>query len=84
MTLAVNLAQSGSNNVTFRNKLINGGMVIDQRNAGASVTPASGAYTLDRWKCYQTTASKFSVQQNAGSVTPPVGCGNVGCSHLAM
>lgn len=63
MTLAVNIAQGASNNVTFRNRIINGACVIDQRNAGASVTPANGAYTLDRWKCYQTTASKFSVQQ---------------------
>jgi hypothetical protein len=51
-------------------------MRIDQRNAGASVTPTNDSYTLDRWKCYQTTASKFSVQQNAGSVTPPAGFTN--------
>ena len=76
MTLAVNLAQGASNNVTFRNKLINGACVIDQRNAGASVTPTSGSYTLDRWKIYCSQASKFSVQQNAGSVTPPVGFTN--------
>ena len=31
-----------------RNKIINGAMVIDQRNAGASVT-AGSSYTLDRW-----------------------------------
>jgi hypothetical protein len=84
MTLAVNIAQSGSNNVTFRNRIINGACVIDQRNAGASVTPANGTYTLDRWKCYQTTASKFSVQQNAGSVTPPVGFTNyLGATSLS-
>jgi hypothetical protein len=84
MTLAVNIAQGGSNNVTFRNKIINGACVIDQRNAGASVTPANGTYTLDRWKCYQTTASKFSVQQNAGSVTPPVGFTNyLGATSLS-
>jgi hypothetical protein len=59
--------------IGFRNRIINGGMTIDQRNAGASITPASGAYTLDRWAAVQTTASKFSVQQNAGAVTPPVG-----------
>jgi hypothetical protein len=47
----------------FKNRIINGAMVIDQRNAGASVTPANETYTLDRWKCYQTTASKFSVQK---------------------
>ena len=48
-------------------------MVIDQRNAGASVTPASGTYTLDRWVAYLSQASKYTIQQNAGSVTPPVG-----------
>lgn len=60
----------------FRNRIINGGMTIDQRNGGASVTPATTAYTLDRWQAIQTTASKFSVQQNAGSVTPPPGFTN--------
>jgi len=63
MTLAVNIAQSGSSNVTFRNKIINGAMVFDQRNAGASVTPASGTYTLDRWFANIAQSSKFSVQQ---------------------
>jgi hypothetical protein len=76
MTFAANLAQSGSNNQTFRNRIINGQMVIDQRNAGASVTPTSGQYTVDRWAAYLTQASKFSVQQNAGSVTPPPGFTN--------
>jgi len=76
MTLAVNIAQSGSNNVTFRNKIINGACVIDQRNAGASVTPTSENYTLDRWVSQVSQTSKFSVQQNAGSVTPPVGFKN--------
>jgi len=57
----------------FKNRIINGAMVIDQRNAGASVTPANVSYTLDRWAVYQTTASKFTVQQNAGSITPPAG-----------
>ena len=57
----------------FRNRIQNGCMRIDQRNAGASVTPANGAYTLDRWASYLTQTSKYSVQQNAGSVTPPTG-----------
>jgi hypothetical protein len=63
----------------FRNRIINGSMVIDQRNAGASVTITNtGAitYTLDRWAAYGNIASKFSVQQNAGSVTAPVGFTN--------
>lgn len=49
MTLAVNIAQSGSNNVTMRNRIINGAMMIDQRNNGSLVAGASGAiYAVDR------------------------------------
>ena len=57
----------------MRNRIINGAMVIDQRNAGASVTPTNGQYTLDRWRASLSVSSKYSVQQNAGSVTPPAG-----------
>jgi len=60
----------------FKNRIINGAMVIDQRNAGASVTPADGAYTLDRYIYNATQSSKVTIQQNAGSVTPPVGFSN--------
>ncbi len=66
--------QLGQGNASMlKNRVINGQMVIDQRNAGASVTPTNGAYTLDRWQAALSQSSKFSVQQNAGSVTPPVG-----------
>jgi hypothetical protein len=64
-----------SNPVNFRNRIINGNMQIDQRNAGASVSP-SDTYTLDRWQGFASVASKYTVQQNAGSVTPPVGFTN--------
>jgi hypothetical protein len=63
----------------FKNRIINGAMVIDQRNAGASVTITNTSvvtYTIDRWFAFGTVASKFSVQQNAGSVTPPLGFSN--------
>jgi len=59
--------------ISFKNRIINGAMVIDQRNAGASTTPTVSGYNLDRWRAGITVASKFSVQQNAGSVTPPAG-----------
>jgi hypothetical protein len=59
----------------FKNRIINGAMVIDQRNAGASVTPNS-SYTLDRWASINSQTSKFTVQQNAASVTPPAGFAN--------
>ena len=73
MTNAVNIAQGGSNNVTFRNRIINGGMVIDQRNAGASVTPVNGQYTLDRWVYSLAQTSKLTTQQ---STTAPTGFAN--------
>jgi hypothetical protein len=61
----------------MKNRIINGDMRIDQRNAGGSVTPASLAYTLDRWRAIMSaTSARFSVQQNAGSVTPPAGFTN--------
>ena len=60
----------------FKNRIINGNMRIDQRNAGASVTPTNGQYTVDRWLAALTQASKYTVQQNAASVTPPVGYTN--------
>jgi hypothetical protein len=60
----------------FRNRIINGDMRIDQRNAGASVTPTNQQYLVDRFYAGLTQASKFSVQQNAGSVTPPAGFKN--------
>jgi hypothetical protein len=47
----------------FKNRIINGAMVIDQRNAGASVTPASGAYLVDRFWFGSSQASKFTAQQ---------------------
>jgi hypothetical protein len=67
----------------MRNRIINGDMRIDQRNAGAAVTVTNaGQYTVDRWQAYQSIAtSKFTVQQNAGSVTPPSGFSNyAGCT----
>jgi hypothetical protein len=90
---------NGSNGITFndgssqtaaaspyvlKNRIINGAMVIDQRNAGASFTPGDGIYSLDRWRCFQSVASKYSVQQNAASVTPPTGFTNyLGATSLS-
>jgi hypothetical protein len=58
-----------------RNRIINGNMVVDQRNNGASGT-AVNAYTVDRWYYNATQSSKGTWQQNAGSVTPPAGFTN--------
>jgi hypothetical protein len=69
----------------MRNRIINGAMSFDQRNAGASVTPTvDPTYTLDRWQAWLSAASKYSVQQNAGAVTPPAGFTNyLGVTSLA-
>jgi hypothetical protein len=62
-------------NYGMRNKIINGAMQIDQRNAGASVTPSTlfNTYTLDRWNAEYSVGSKFSVQQ---TTTAPAGFAN--------
>ena len=69
------IAQGG--NIGMKNRIINGAMVIDQRNAGASITPSTnGTMSLDRWKCGLNTglaASKYSVQQSS---TAPAGFSN--------
>ena len=60
----------------LKNRIINGDMVISQRNGTSSVNPGSDEYTLDRWFSSRSQSSKFTVQQNAGSVTPPAGFTN--------
>jgi hypothetical protein len=64
------------NTFGFKNRIINGAMVIDQRRAGASVTPTNAQYLVDRWQANLSQTGKYSVQQNAGSVTPPAGFTN--------
>jgi hypothetical protein len=75
-TLSASNGISVANTFGFKNRIINGGMVIDQRNAGASVTPVDQQYLVDRWTARLSQSSKFSAQQNAGSVTPPAGFTN--------
>ena len=74
------------NTFGFKNRIINGNMTIDQRNAGTSVTlPATTSqYTLDRWAAQSSGASKYSIQRNAGSITLPAGFTNyLGVTSLA-
>jgi len=80
-----NMVTDASGNVSFggtaamsssflRNRIINGDMRIDQRNAGTEVNPAvNGTYYPDRWRAATSAASKFKIGQNAGAVTPPTG-----------
>jgi hypothetical protein len=54
----------------FKNRIINGAMVIDQRNAGAVTTPTTNSYIIDRWAVTMGAASKFTTQL---STTAPNG-----------
>jgi len=55
----------------FKNRIINGAMVIDQRNAGASVTLNSGGvFPVDRFQCDEDTDGVMTGQQ---STTAPAG-----------
>ena len=78
MTRAVDLANSVANGVSlgFKNRIINGAMVIDQRYAGAATANTINGYTVDRWAVLQSTTGKLIAQQNQGSVTPPAGFTN--------
>jgi hypothetical protein len=73
MSLAVNIAQIGSNNTTFRNRIINGAMGISQRNGTSTVTPGSTDYLTDRWHVAMSQSSKFT---GAQSSTAPTGFSN--------
>ena len=68
------LLDSNAQYYGFKNRIINGAMVIDQRNNGASGT--ASAYTVDRWQFNASLTTKGTWQQNAGSVTPPAGFTN--------
>ena len=60
----------------FKNRIINGAMMIDQRNAGASITANDATFPVDRFKMACSQSSKLTAQQNAGSVTLPIGFSN--------
>jgi hypothetical protein len=49
---------SAQNTFGFKNRIINGAMVIDQRRGGASFTPSNGGqqYSVDRWSVQFDTA----------------------------
>ena len=63
---------SADNSLGFRNRIINGDMRIDQRNAGAAVTITAGTtYTVDRFCAEGANADGvFTIQQSS---TAPVG-----------
>lgn len=66
MTQAAILAASGSPGTTtgFKNRIINGNMVINQRAWSGTITTDS-TYTLDRWVARNDLTSKMSVTQSS-------------------
>lgn len=51
---------SPPNSMGFRNRIINGDMRIDQRNAGA----VSSGYSVDRWACFNNITAKATLQKS--------------------
>ena len=73
-TATINGATPTAYNTMGKNRIINGAMEIDQRNAGASVTGAVGVvYSVDRFHIVSTVASKLTAQQSS---TAPTGFSN--------
>jgi len=67
---------NASSNFGFKNRIINGAMVIDQRNAGASVTvnSSTATYPVDRFAGRGvSSAGVFTAQQSS---TAPTGFNN--------
>jgi hypothetical protein len=76
MTRAVELAQVASNGVSeaFKNRIINGAMTIDQRNAGASVALSNNnTFITDRFAVRTASGSGHTSQR---STTAPSGFNN--------
>tara|TARA_B100000963_G_scaffold271843_1_gene240041 strand:- start:527 stop:1546 length:1020 start_codon:yes stop_codon:yes gene_type:complete len=67
MSLARDIADLGSSATALdkvgSNLIMNGAMLVDQRNSGSAVTPVDGTKTLDRFSTDVTATGKFSVQQ---------------------
>jgi hypothetical protein len=72
-TAKINTYTPTESNMMGKNRIINGDMRIDQRNAGASVTPTNASYTLDRYQSLASQTSKYTVEQTVTGVAAPTG-----------
>ena len=57
--------------ISFRNRIINGDFLIDQRNAYANSTPSGTLNVIDRWKVNIFGSGRCLVGQNLGSIVSP-------------
>jgi len=64
---------TGVNYDGYKNRIINGGMVISQRNGTSTITPADNDYLTDRWSFGIAQASKLTATQSS---TAPAGFTN--------
>ena len=65
---------STTNPISFRNRVINGDFLIDQRKSGASSTPTvDPTRTIDRWKVNIFGSGRCLVGQNLGAFAYPAG-----------
>lgn len=73
-TAADSISNSAGSPYGFKNRIINGAMVIDQRNAGASTTGTTSVlYSVDRFASYVSTDGTMTFQQSS---TAPAGFNN--------
>ena len=71
--IAVNGYTPTASNMQPFNRIINGAMTVDQRNAGASVSATSGAFSVDRFLCDVGGLSNYTAQRSS---TAPAGFTN--------
>jgi len=72
-TIQPAMLASDSQYTSMKNRIINGAMVISQRNGTSTITPADGDYTLDRYLVKVSQSSKLTIAQ---STTAPSGFSN--------
>jgi hypothetical protein len=86
MTRAVELAQVAALGVSqaFKNRIINGWMLIDQRNGGSAVSATNSGFAMDRWATTSyagaPTTGKYTTQQVGGAA--PATQGFTGCLRV--
>jgi hypothetical protein len=73
VTFPDSTTQNTTDRYGFVNRIINGDMRIDQRNAGAAVTNVTSAYVLDRWAAAGSTDGAVTIQRSS---TAPDGFSN--------
>jgi hypothetical protein len=68
--VAPGMMTSTAQYVGFKNRIINGAMVIDQRNNGSSfLANTNGAYTVDRWAIGTNPVGRITVGRNLNSLS---------------